>query len=229
MRILVVEDEKRIALAIKSALELHNFAVDTVSDSDTGLSSAADPDYDLIILDRMLPGSLEGADISRKVRELGLHIPILMLTARGEVDDKVYGLRAGADDYLTKPFSMKELIVRVQVLLRRPKQSVGPVISIEDLVVNVEQFNAKRAGKNIKLTTREFKLLSYLLYNQGQTLSKDKIISHVWDGDSLILPNTVEVYMGYLRKKIDKAFPDKTLLIHTVHGFGYRIGKSGHV
>ena len=172
-QILVVEDEKRIALAIKSALELHNFAVDTVSDSDTGLSSAADPDYDLIILDRMLPGSLEGADISRKVRELGLHIPILMLTARGEVDDKVYGLRAGADDYLTKPFSMKELIVRVQVLLRRPKQSVGPVISIEDLVVNVEQFNAKRACKNIKLTTREFKLLSYLLYNQGQTLSKD--------------------------------------------------------
>lgn len=224
MRLLVIEDEDRIANAIKSALEQNNFAVDIISDSDSGIAAAIDPDYDLIILDRMLPGSLEGVELCRKVREKGVHTPILMLTARGEIDDKVEGLQAGADDYLLKPFSMKELIVRVQVLLRRPPQSLGSVIKLEDLEVNVELFKVQREGKDINLSSREFKLLTYLLYNKGQTLSKDKIISHVWDSDSLIMPNTVEVYVGYLRKKLDKAFPDKTPLVHTIHGFGYRLG-----
>ncbi|HUD05305.1 MAG TPA: response regulator transcription factor [Candidatus Saccharimonadales bacterium] len=226
MRLLVIEDEKRIARAIKSALEQNNFAVDIASDSDSGISAAVDPDYDLIILDRMLPGSFEGVELCRKVRESGMHTPILMLTARGEVDDKVEGLQSGADDYLAKPFSMKELIVRVQVLLRRNPQTAGPIMKLDDLEVNAESFNVKRNGVEIKLSAREFKLLSYLLYNQGQTLSKDKIISHVWDGDSLVVPNTVEVYMGYLRKKIDKTFPQSTTLIHTIHGFGYRISAS---
>lgn len=223
MRLLVVEDEKRIARAIKSALEQNNFAVDIASDSDGGLSAAVDPDYDLIILDRMLPGSLDGIELCRRVRESGVHTPILMLTARGEVDDKIEGLQSGADDYLAKPFSMKELIVRVQVLLRRSPQSAGPVIKLDDLEVNVESFNVKRNGQEIKLSAREFKLLSYLLYNQGITLSKDKIIAHVWDGDSLVVTNTVEVYIGYLRKKIDKAFPKRPALIRTIHGFGYKI------
>jgi len=227
MRLLIVEDETRIAGAIKTAMELHNFAVDIVGDADGGLAAAVDPDYDLVILDRMLPGSMEGDEVCLKVREAGVHTPILMLTARGEVDDKVHGLRSGADDYLVKPFSMEELIVRVQVLLRRSPQSTGPVIKLDDLEVDVEQFVVRRGGKNIKLSAREFKLLVYLLYNKGQTLSKDKLISHVWDGDSLVLPNTVEVYMGYLRKKIDKAFPDKPSLVQTVHGFGYRLGKTG--
>ena len=226
MRLLVIEDEKRIATAIKSAMELHNFAVDIVSDADSGLAAAIDPDYDLIILDRGLPGSMGGAELCQQVREANVQTPILMLTARGEVDDRVFGLQSGADDYLTKPFSMKELIVRVQVLLRRPRQSLGSIIKLDDLEVNVELFGAKRDGTDIKLSAREFKLLAYLLYNQGQTLSKDKIIAHVWDGDALIMPNTVEVYIGYLRKKIDKAFPGKTPLIHTIHGFGYRLGGS---
>jgi two-component system copper resistance phosphate regulon response regulator CusR len=225
MRLLIVEDETRIAGAIKTAMEMHNFAADIVGDADSGLAAAIDPDYDLVILDRMLPGSMEGDEVCIKVREAGVHTPILMLTARGGVDDKVHGLRSGADDYLVKPFSMEELIVRVQVLLRRSPQSLGPVIKLEDLEVNVEQFAVKRGGKNIKLSAREFKLLVYLLYSKGQTLSKDKLISHVWDGDSLVVPNTVEVYMGYLRKKIDKAFPDKPPLVQTVHGFGYRLGK----
>ena len=226
MRLLIVEDETRIAGAIKTAMEMHNFAVDIVGDADSGLAAAIDPDYDIVILDRMLPGSMEGDEVCVKVRKAGVHTPILMLTARGEVDDKVHGLRSGADDYLVKPFSMEELIVRVQVLLRRPKQSLGPIIKLEDLEVNVEQFVVRRDGKSIKLSAREFKLLVYLLYNKGQTLSKDKLISHVWDGDSLVVPNTVEVYMGYLRKKIDKAFPDKPPLVQTVHGFGYRLGKA---
>ncbi len=226
MRLLVIEDETRIAAAIKRALELHNYAVDTVGDADGGLAAAIDPDYDLIILDRMLPGSMDGAVVCRKVRAADVHTPILMLTARGEVDDKVAGLQAGADDYVVKPFSMKELVVRVQVLLRRPPLSLGTVIKLADLEVNIERFEVKRAGQDIVLSAREFKLLTYLIYNRGQTLSKDKIISHVWDGDALILPNTVEVYIGYLRKKIDKAFPGKVPLIQTVRGFGYRLGSS---
>lgn len=222
---MVIEDENRIAKAIKSAMEQHNFAVDIVSDADSGLTAAIDPDYDLIILDRMLPGSIEGIDICQKVRDADIHTPILLLTARGEINDKVEGLRSGADDYLVKPFSMEELIARAQALLRRPTKSIGTIIKLDDLEVNVERFSVKRNNKDIVLSSREFKLLTYLLYNQGQILSKDKIISHVWDADSLIMPNTVEVYMGYLRKKIDRAFPDKKSLLHTVHGFGYRIGK----
>jgi len=225
MRLLVIEDENRIAKAIKSAMEQHNFAVDIVSDADSGLTAAIDPDYDLIILDRMLPGSIEGIDICRGVRDADIYTPILLLTARGEVSDKVEGLRSGADDYLVKPFSMEELVARAQALLRRPTKSIGTIIKLDDLEVNVELFSVKRNNKDIVLSSREFKLLTYLLYNQGQILPKDKIISHVWDGDSLIMPNTVEVYMGYLRKKIDRAFPDKKPLLHTVHGFGYRIGK----
>jgi DNA-binding response OmpR family regulator len=226
MRILIVEDEERIALAIKTALELHNYAADAVFDSDSGLSAAIDPDYDLVILDRKLPGTMDGAEICRQVREAGVQTPILILTARGETDDKIYGLQSGADDYLVKPFSMRELITRVQVLLRRSPTLSGPTIKIGNMEVNTETFAVKRSGKNIKLSAREFKLLSYLVTNKGQTLSKDKIISHVWDGDTLIMPNTVEVYIGYLRKKIDKAYPDSEVLVHTVHGFGYKISES---
>ena len=226
MRLLVIEDEVRIAAALKRALELHHYAVDTVGDGDSGLAAAIDSDYDLIILDRMLPGSIDGLALCQRVRAADVHTPILMLTARGEVDDRVGGLQAGADDYVVKPFSMKELVVRVQVLLRRPAQSLGTTIVVDDLEVNVDRFEASRAGERLALSAREFKLLNYLIANRGQTLSKDRIISHVWDGDALILPNTVEVYIGYLRKKIDKAYPAKTPLIQTVRGFGYRLGRT---
>jgi DNA-binding response OmpR family regulator len=225
MRILLVEDEGRVATAIKRSLEAQNFAVDIVDNADSGLSAAVDSDYDLLILDRMLPGSLDGIEICRHVRDAGVSTPILMLTALGEVEDKINGLKVGADDYLAKPFSMKELIVRVQVLLRRPHALSGPLIRFDDLEINTETFEARRSGELIKLSSREFKLLIYLIHNKQQIISKDKIINHVWNGDALIVPNTVEVYMGYLRKKIDKAFPDKEPLIHTVHGFGYRLGR----
>lgn len=224
MRLLIVEDEKRIALAIKRVMESHNYAVDIVSDADNGLTSAIDPDYDLVILDRMLPGSMDGIEISRKVRDSGVHTPVLMLTALGEVDEKVRGLQAGADDYLTKPFSMKELLARVQVLLRRPPLSLSTIIQNSDLNINTDNFEVTRAGKLIKLSSHEFKLLVYLAHHQLQIISKDKIINHVWDGDSVIMPNTIEVYVGHLRKKIDRAFPGSPALIHTVHGFGYKFG-----
>lgn len=224
MRMLIVEDEKRIALAIKRVMEVQKYAVDIVSDADSGLASAVDPDYDLVILDRMLPGSMDGVEISQRVRQAGVNTPILMLTALGEVDEKVHGLQAGADDYLTKPFSMKELLVRVQVLLRRPPLTLETIIQIADLYINTDTFEVTRAGKLIKLSSSEYKLLAYFAYNQSQIISKDKIINHVWNSDKVIMPNTIEVYVGHLRQKIDKAFPDSPVLIHTVHGFGYKFG-----
>lgn len=224
MRLLVVEDEARIAEAIKRALELHHYAVDIVHDADSGLSAAAHPDYDMVILDRMLPGSLDGIGIAKELRNQGVDTPIIMLTALSEVDDRIDGLRAGADDYLQKPFSMKELIARVQTLFRRPRYTLGTTLKVDDLHYDPVTFRTTRSGKQLSLSTKETKLLEYMLYNQGQVISKDRIIAHVWDEDALIMPNTVEVYMGYLRKKIDTNFPDRPPLVHTIRGFGYRIG-----
>jgi two-component system OmpR family response regulator len=224
MRLLVIEDEARIAQAIKRALELQHHAVDIVDDADSGLTAAIDPDYDLVILDRMLPGSIDGIAVCQQVRQQGVSTPIIMLTALGEVDDRVNGLQAGADDYLQKPFAMRELIARVQTLLRRPRQTLGTILTADDLAYDPVTFSVTRGGKPVALSAKEIKLLSYLLYNQGQVLSKDKIINHVWDDDTIIVPNTVEVYMGYLRRKLDTSFPDKPPLIHTVRGFGYRLG-----
>jgi two-component system OmpR family response regulator len=224
MRILIVEDEPRIAGAVRRALELHGYAVDTAGDADSGLAAAIDPDYDAVILDRMLPGSMDGLDVLTQVRSAGVGTPILMLTALGEIGDKVQGLQTGADDYLVKPFAMSELLARVQVLLRRPTATLGSVLRLADLEIDTANFEVKRAGVPIKLSTREFKLLMYMAYNQGQTLSKDKIISHVWDGDALVVRNTVEVYMGYLRRKIDTSFPKAVPLVQTVRGFGYKLG-----
>lgn len=224
MRLLVVENEERIASAIKRALELQHYAVDVVDDADSGLASAIDPDYDLVILDRMLPGSIDGIAICQRMRQQGVETPVLMLTALGEVNDRVDGLQAGADDYLQKPFAMKELTARIQTLLRRPRHTLGTILSVDDLTYDPATFIVTRGGKQLELSAKEIKLLSYLLYNQGQVISKDKIITHVWDEDSIIVPNTVEVYLGYLRRKIDTDFPNRPALIHTVRGFGYKLG-----
>lgn len=224
MRLLIVEDEVRIADAIKRALELHHYAVDVVHDADSGLAAAGDSDYDMVILDRMLPGNIDGIGICKELRKQGVDTPIIMLTALGQVDDRVDGLQAGADDYLQKPFAMKELVARVQTLFRRPRYTLGTTLKVDDLQYDPVTFTATRSDKKLSLSSKEIKLLEYMLYNQGQVISKDKIITHVWDEDALIVPNTVEVYMGYLRKKIDTDFPDRPSLIHTVRGFGYRIG-----
>lgn len=224
MRILVVEDEARVAQAIKRSLENHAFAVDVVDDGDSGLSHAVDPDYDVIVLDRMLPGSIDGLAICKQLRQEKIDTPILMLTALGEVDDRITGLQSGADDYLVKPFSMHELITRVQVLLRRPRVSLGSVVKVADLEVNIERFEVRRGSTLVELSAREFKLLRYLIHNMNKTVTKDAIISHVWDGDADIMPNTVEVYIGYLRRKIDTPFPQSPSVIHTIRGFGYRFG-----
>ena len=223
MRILVIEDEVKIAQAIKRGLELKGYAVDVVHDADSGLSHAVDPDYDLVVLDRMLPGSMDGVGLCKKVRGEGVAVPILMLTARGSIQDRVEGLNGGADDYLVKPFSFDELVARVQALFRRPPVHTGTVVKLGDLSLDTSTYTVKRGETGIRLSSKEYALLEYLVHNQGRVVTKDMIITHVWNEDALVLPNTVEVYIGYLRNKIDRAFPDAPPLIHTLRGFGYKL------
>ncbi len=223
MRILVVEDEEKIAAAIKRGLELSGYAVDAVHDADTGYSYAVDPDYDAIILDRMLPGSMDGIALCKKLRAEDVHTPVLMLTARGTIGDRVEGLNGGADDYLVKPFSFDELKARVAALLRRPVQTTGTILQVNDLTLNPTTFEVKRADKLVKLSHKEFALLEYFMHHPGQIINKDTLIAHIWNEQADILPNTIEVYIGYLRTKIDRAFPDSPKLLHTLRGFGYKL------
>lgn len=225
MRILVVEDEHKIAGALKRGLEQESYAVDVAYDGEEGLSSALTDEYDIIVLDRMLPGLLDGSDICKEVRANGIRTPIIMLTAKDKIGDRVEGLNAGADDYLVKPFAFEELLARLRALLRRPQDHVGNILTLDDLSLDTTTYEVKRAGRKIQLSQREYALLEYLMRNQNRILSKANIISHVWDYDADILPNTLEVYIGYLRNKIERPFrgPD---LIHTVRGFGYKLGIS---
>jgi len=224
MRILVVEDEHKIANAIKKGLEQESYAVDVAYDGERGFNLAVTEDYDVIVLDLMLP-KMDGMDVCKKLRKKeNIHTPILVLTAKGQLDDKVKGLNAGADDYLIKPFAFAELLARIRALARRPKTSLSPVLTVEDLSLNPLTFEVKRAGKQIKLSKKEHALLEYLLRHKDKILTKEQIINHVWDYDADVLPNTVEVYIGYLRNKIDKPFKNKKSLIQTVRGFGYKIG-----
>lgn len=223
MRLLVVEDDQKIAAAIKRGLELKGFAVDVVYDGDSGLAHAMDADYDAVILDRMLPGSIDGVGIAQKVRAEKSSVPILMLTARGTLGDKVEGLNSGVDDYLVKPFAFDELIARIRALLRRPKQHQGLVLNVGDLSLDTLSYEVKRGDQEIKLSNREYTLLEYLMSHDGQVVSKDMIINHVWNGDADVLPNTVEVYIGYLRNKIDRPFRSKPALLQTMRGFGYKL------
>jgi DNA-binding response OmpR family regulator len=223
MRILVIEDEPKIAQAVKKGLELNGYAVDAVNDADSGLSYALDSDYDVIVLDRMLPGSFDGIELCKRIRKENVHTPVIMLTARGTIGDKVEGLNSGADDYLVKPFSFDELTARVRALLRRPHVQVGKKLAVDDLTLDTTSYEVKRSQNIIKLSHKEFALLEYFMHHPGQVITKDMIIAHVWDEESDILPNTIEVYIGYLRNKIDRPFPDSKPLIETLRGFGYKL------
>ena len=223
MRILVVEDEHKIANAIKKGLEQESFAVDVAYEGTTGYDLASTEDYDLIVLDLLLPG-IDGMEICRKLRADKIHTPILILTAKGQLEDKVNGLNAGADDYLVKPFAFEEFLARVRALMRRPQETVQTVLTCQDLSLNPQTYEVKRGETIIPLSSKEFSLLEYLLRHPGRIFTKDQIIGNVWNYDADILPNTVEVYIGYLRNKIDRPFPKKPPLIHTVRGFGYKIG-----
>jgi len=215
----VVEDEHKIANALKQGLIQEKYAVDIEYDGDSGLGAALNETYDVMIIDRMLPGSVDGLEICQQVRSAGIHTPILLLTAKDQVRHRVEGLNAGADDYLIKPFSFEELLARIRALLRRPHAAQSNVIKIADLSLDTINYRVERSGQAINLSAKEFALLEYMMRNAGRVLSKDNLISHVWDFDSDVLPNTVEVYMGYLRNKIDKPFARP--LLRTNRGFGY--------
>jgi len=224
MRLLVVEDEHRIAQALKDGLEQEAYAVDVCHDGEDGYNTASAEEYDLIILDVMLPG-MDGFEICKKLRTERNHTPILMLTAKDQNHDIVHGLDTGADDYLPKPFSFEVLLARVRALLRRPNESIGDTLKVGDLTLNTNTHVVKRSDQTIQLSSKEYALLEYMLRNKDQVLSKNNIMSHVWDFDANILPNTVEVFITYLRAKVDKPFKD-TELIQTVRGFGYKIGEN---
>lgn len=226
MRILIIEDEKKLADSIKKGLEQESYAVDTSYEGSDGFGMAVTCDYDLIILDLMLPG-MDGMDICRKLRGKNIDTPIIMLTARGQIKDRVEGLNAGSDDYLVKPFAFEELLARIKALSRRPKNNTGLVLAINDLKLNTLSYKVTRCEKEIKLSKKEYALLEFLMRNKTKILTKKQIIDHVWDYDADILPNTVEVYIGYLRDKIDRPFKKSKPLINTVRGFGYRIGGDG--
>lgn len=224
MRILVIEDEPKISKAVKQGLELKGYAVDAVLDADSGYASSVDSAYDLIVLDRMLTGSMDGVALCSRLRAEGINTPVLMLTARGTIGDRVEGLNSGADDYLVKPFSFDELTARVRALLRRPSINVGTELTIGGLSLNPTTYEVMRNDTNIKLSSKEFALLEYFMHHPGQVITKDMIIAHVWDQDADILPNTIEVYIGYLRKKIDLPFSKSPALLQTIRGFGYKLG-----
>lgn len=220
MRILIVEDEVKLAHAMKRALELQKYAVDVVNSGKDGYDFAMGEDFNLIILDVMLP-EMDGIEICKRIRAAGIHTPVMMLTAKGQISDKVTGLDVGADDYMVKPFSFEELFARVRALVRRPTQTNEPVLSIKDLTLDPKTFTVKRGESRIELSTKEFSLLEYLLRNKNAVLHKDQIISHVWNYDSDILPSTIEVHVKHLRDKIDVKGQDS--LIHTIRGRGYTI------
>ncbi len=206
--------------AIKRGLEQEGFAVDLTRDAEDGQIYAETEDYDLIVLDRMLPGNRDGLEICTSLREQGVTTPVLMLTARGELNDRVTGLNRGADDYLVKPFEFDELVARIRALLRRPEQAVGPMIAIGPFQLDTTQKVVTRDGQTIAISKREYALLEFLGHNPGQVFSKEQLIAHVWDFDADILPNTVEVFVRGLRKKLGDD------IIETIRGFGYRLGAS---
>jgi len=218
MRLLVVEDEKKVARFINKGLEEEGYAVDLAFNGEEGLAMALDRVHDLIILDIALP-KMDGLQVLKNLREKKVPTPVLLLTVRAAIEDKVLGLDSGADDYLTKPFAFEELLARIRALLRRVAEAGPPLLQVEDLVLDPARRLATRGGERIDLTSKEFALLEYLMRNAGRVLSRAMISEHVWDYDFDTETNVIDVYVNYLRRKIDSGREKK--LIHTVRGSGY--------
>lgn len=225
MRVLVVEDEPGVAQFIRQGLAEAGFAVDMARDGVEGLEYAQEADYDLIVLDLMLP-QIDGLDVLRELRSQRIRTPILLLTARDTVDDRVQGLDAGADDYLVKPFAFPELLARLRALLRRPPIQSDAILQLADLKMDLSRRVVRRAGKAIILSRREFSLLELFLRHPNQVLTRTQIMQHVWNFDFYGDTKVVDVYIGYLRRKVDQGFEPP--LIHTVRGVGYRLSAEEH-
>ena len=221
MRVLVAEDDNALASFVRKGLEAEHYAVDIASDGAEAQYMAEEYDYDLVILDLTLPQT-DGLHVLKRVRAKKSGLPVLVLTARSRVEDRVKGLDLGADDYLTKPFSFSELSARVRALLRRGSRPAESVLRAEDLELNRVERTVKRAGRRIELTPKEFALLEYLMLNAGRRVTRTMIIEHVWNLSFDTMTNVVDVYINYLRKKVDEGFDPK--LIRTVRGVGYQLG-----
>ena len=217
MKILVVEDDHKIATGIKKGLEQEGHTVDLAFDGEEGLDLAMEKNSDVIVLDLMLP-KMNGIEVASTLRKENIHTPILILTAKGELSDKLTGFENGADDYLVKPFAFEELIARINAIARRPKEVKSDKLKVKNLELSSNTYEVRNKGKEIILSKKEFQLLEFLMKNAGRVISKEDIIARVWNYESDILPNTVEVFVGYLRNKIGKD------MIKTVRGFGYCIG-----
>lgn len=218
MRVLLVEDDTRIANFVSKGLRENSYAIDVAYDGEQGIYQTTIHDYDLIILDVMLP-KIDGFEVCRRIRENGNKTPILMLTARDAIEDKITGLDFGADDYLTKPFEFRELLARLRALLRRKSEFSSPKIVIADLKIDTIAQRVWRRGKEISLTTKEYSLLEYLAREKGKVVGREEISTHVWDENFDVFSNLIEVYIKRLRAKIDEGFSPQ--LIHTRRGAGY--------
>lgn len=218
MRILIIEDEKKVVGFIKKGLEEETYAVDAAYDGEEGLHMAEQNPYDLIILDIMLP-KVDGLEVLTRLRGGKIKTPVLLLTAKDSVEDKVEGLNMGADDYLTKPFAFSELLARSRVLLRRGKTELQTVLQIADLTLDLLSHKVRRNGEEIELTGKEYSLLEYFMRNRGKVLTRTMIAEHVWDYNFDTFTNVIDVYINHLRKKIDKNYSQK--LLHTLRGVGY--------
>ena len=219
MKILVVEDEAKIAHSLQRGLEAEGYVVDIAPDGDVAETLTGAGSYDLVLLDWMIPGKHEGPALIRSWHDQKKFMPILMLTARGTIGDRVQGLDTGADDYLPKPFSFDELLARIRALLRRPAAGAGTSYMIGDVTINSISKTVTKSGQEVHLTAKEFQLLEYLAARRGEVLSKDQLLDHVWSDDSRVQHNTVETFVANLRKKIDK--PGGENIVKTVRGFGY--------
>ncbi|MCK6554858.1 response regulator transcription factor [Candidatus Binatia bacterium] len=224
MRVLVVEDEPKVASFLQRGLAAEGYAVDVAADGHAALSAAGAGSHDVLVVDIMLPG-LDGIALTRALRERGCRVPILLLTARDTLADKVAGLDSGADDYLTKPFAFEELLARVRALLRRTSPPAPAVMTVADLRLDPVRREVTRSGRRIELSPREFALLEFFLRRPGQVLSRAVIAQHVWGVDFDTFTNVIDVYVNYLRKKVDADFDRK--LLHTVRGVGYVLKDSG--
>ena len=223
MRLLVVEDEHKLAGVLKRGLEEHGYAVDVAYDGEDGLALVTAAPYDLIVLDVMLP-KLDGFLLCQQLRAQQTHTPVLMLTARDAVDDRVAGLDSGADDYLTKPFAFRELLARVRALLRRDSRSKDPVLRVADLEIDTVSHEVRRRGRPVELTSKEYAILEYFARNPNRVLTRTQIAEHVWDYDFVSMSNVIDVYVGYLRRKLgDDGEPR---LLRTIRGTGYQLRAS---
>ena len=224
MRILVVEDDAALASFIRKGLEAEHHAVDTALDGEQGRAMAVGIDYDLVVLDLNLP-EVDGLTVLKSLRQRKANLPVMILTARSRVEDRVQCLDAGADDYLAKPFSFVELAARARALLRRSHLPSESVLTVRDLSLDRVERKVARAGRPIELTTKEFALLEYMMRNAGRRLTRAMIIEHVWNLTFDSTTNVVDVYINYLRRKVDDGFPNR--LIHTVRGVGYELSSEG--